>query len=261
VPALARPFRDEAALVARVATDRDLLWHTRARLFARVSHPDGLMNGESYDVDLSIPLFRGQWDGATVSSGPAQLIATWIPATEEWLWGFHNASVGETGWSALAAQVRTMPDLAGAVVSRTLQIGEDDAVQLATWIAREAGYLGAYPARVGDAIAFVAVKLTGQEGGGVEPADNQWCTLCGRWPSQVAILLSGEHGFVCDVCVQLADEVRPRELEPGVNYAASSDYPSCVLCGDREAPRVMQEYSSICWSCTEQGMAIVRERR
>jgi hypothetical protein len=253
-------YADAVALRTRVDADRDLLWHARAHLFARVSHPARLLDGESYDVDLAVPRFSGLWNGETVVSGPAQLIATWLPATAEWLWGFHNASVGATAWSRIAAALRTVPALETVLDSRTLQIGEDDAEQLAAWIARACGYLGAYPAVVGDAVAFVAVKLSGHPEASVEPADSQWCTLCGRWPSQVAILLSGTHGFVCDLCVSQADEVRPRDRDPNVIDAVPDTYPSCVLCGDREAPRLLYDYTSLCWSCTETGMQIVRDR-
>ena len=254
-------FADYPAIAAALTADRQLIWHTQARLFARVSHPDALMDGEAYNVDLEKPAFTGLFEDQFASGGPAQLIATFTPSDETWLWGFHNKSVSKNGWRDLRALLDGLPAITALIGMRKFIIDADNAMKLATWIARQCGYLGAYPARVGDAIAYLAVKLAGHPEASVEPDDNQWCTLCGRWSNQVDVLLSGQHGYVCDPCIDLAEGVVPTDPDPNTNYAADSRLPSCVLCDADSTPRVMYPYTSLCWECIGTAAGILRERR
>jgi hypothetical protein len=245
--------------------DRQLIWHAQARLFARVSHPDSLMPSESYDVDLSKARFTGLYENRFSSGGPAQLIATFTPSDSTWLWGFENKSVAEKSWHDLRVAMRHIETLSPLLDERKFVIDEDDATKLATWVALKSGYLGAYPAKTtganGDVIAFLAVKLTTHPEASPEPSDNQWCTLCGCTPDRVAFLLRGEHGYVCDECVDKHEPLVPSDPDPNVNYAADSSMPSCVMCDADSTPRIMHAYSSLCWDCIGTAANILREQR
>jgi hypothetical protein len=249
-------------IVQALHADRHLISHTQARTFARVSHPDELMDGESYNVDLQRPYFTGLYNGEFSSGGPAQLIGTFNTDDNTWLWGFENPSIHANGWSALRPALDTINALAPLLAERKLALDDEtQAMCLATWIARKAGYLGAYPAPVGNAIAFLAVKLARHPEASTEPDDQRWCTLCGCTQEQVALLLAGEHGFVCDECVDNFESVVPTDRDANTNYNVANTMSSCVLCDADTTPRVMTTYSSLCWECIGTAAGILKERR
>jgi hypothetical protein len=254
-------LNDFPAVNAALLVARHLIWHTQARLFARISHPASLMQGESYDVDLFEPYFTGLYEGEFSSGGPAQLIATFNPQDGTWLWGFHNKSISQQGWHELRASLDTLEGLSALQAQSKFMVDEEQAMRLATWIARKAGYLGAYPAPFGETTAFLALKLSTDPQASPEPDDNRWCTLCGCRDDQVAVLLSGEHGYMCDECIDKHEALMPSELEPDVNYAADSSMPSCLLCDADTTPRIMHTYTSVCWECVGAAAGIMRQQR
>jgi hypothetical protein len=254
-------LHDFSDVTAALQADKHLIWHTQARLFARISHPEALMEGESYDVDLAQPYFTGLYQGQFASGGPAQLIGTYNPADNTWLWGFHNPSVSQRGWSDLRPSLDGIEGLSSLLAQRKFEIDEDQAMKLATWIARKAGYLGAYPAPVGDTTAFLALKLSTDAAASPEPDDNRWCTLCGCRPDQVAILLSGEHGYMCDECIDKHEPLLPSEAQSNEPSEPEDAMPSCLLCDTVNTPRIMHAYTSVCCDCVRTAVGIVRQQR
>jgi hypothetical protein len=255
-------LNDFTAITQALVDDRHLIWHGQARLFARVSHPGDLMQGETYDVNLETPSFTVIYEGDFSSGGPAQLIGTFNLDDDTWLWGFENPSIHRNGWGALRPALDTLDPIRPLLAQRKFMLDNDDqAMKLATWIARKAGYLGAYPAPVGNAIAFLAVKLSPDPKGSVEPDEQRWCTFCGRLPEQVAILINGAHGLVCDICVDQMQSTVPTELEPKTNYNVENTMPSCLMCDADTTPRVLHTYSSMCWECIGTAAGILKEQR
>lgn len=262
-------LNDFPVMTQALLTDRHLIWHTQARLFARISHPSALMPGESFELDLSQPYFTGLYHNEFASGGPAQLIATFNPQDGTWLWGFHNTSISQRGWQALRSALDAVDGLSPLLARRKLALDEDQATKLATWIARKAGYLGAYPAPFGETTAFLALKLSTDPQASTEPDDQRWCTLCGCRADQVAVLLRGEHGYMCDECIEKHAPLLPSDSEgesaPDVSNAAggslSPSMPSCLLCDADTTPRIMHAYTSVCWDCIGAAANIIKQQR
>jgi hypothetical protein len=244
-----------------IAADRPRLILRRARLFARVHRPDQLIEGESYRVDLSVPRFEILWGGEAASVARPQLIATHVPAMQEWLWGFENPSIGTSGTEELKAAMGNVPQLAGLLAGRACSLDADTACDLADWIAERTGYEAMYPAFVGDATAFLALTFVEHHG---KPAEGlaSWCLGCGELASRLSgPVVEGPDGrSLCAACAENAflclDE--REESAPGFLARDPGDEPPdaplpdyvCAFC-ERRRPRLMLPETARCWWCLD----------
>jgi hypothetical protein len=243
-----------------IAARRPVLLLRRARLFARIHRPAQLVEGEAYDVDLARQRFEVLWGGDAVSVAHAQLIATYLPGTGEWLWGDNNPSTDPTASAEIAVRMDALTPLAPWRQQHSLAI--DDAAfadDLADWISEQSGYEATYPANVGEAIAYLALSFTSHRG---EPSVGPvvWCVGCGHLPRESTHqFVSGPGGrALCAGCAdtpltmlveRLADH--PTLLddsaaqEPPGHFNA--DY-LCAFCESRR-PRLFLPETAICWLC------------
>lgn len=244
---------------ALLKLEEDLLRHQRARLFSRIPPPSDLEEGHSYSVDLSRPWFESTLNGEPDAFGPAQLIGTYVPEVNEFLWGFNNSSVDAAGWNQLKPALDALPELHAVLQLRAFGCDEDFAEELSQWICLKTGWLGAYPAPVGDAFAFLALKLGYPGSETPERKSSFWCSLCGRVKEQVSHLLSGTHGYLCDVCLTLNREI----LSDRPDYENTPADPSeertisCLLCGEKKYQRIYSRHSGVCVNCIHFAAKIV----
>ncbi|MCB0322520.1 MAG: ClpX C4-type zinc finger protein [Bdellovibrionales bacterium] len=237
-------------LAAAVASDENLTQRIQSKLFARVPPPEALSADERYDVDLAVPSFTYRGGGEPLAWGPAQLIATFELPTNTWLCGKFNSSIHPVGVAQLASFWDAHAILAPLRTAEPVRLEPDFAASVATWIAARAGWLGAYPAVTGTTIAYLALQLTTYSDHSFEPTDNDWCSLCGRVPEQVAVLLAPHpNTAICGECVELAltilaesDDKRKAE------GTTDQDMPSCLLCGEKR-PRLYFAYAGLCYRC------------
>jgi hypothetical protein len=253
-----------------VAADRPRLILHRARLFARVHRPDQLIEGESYWVDLGVPRFEILWGGKPASAARAQLIATYVPAVSEWLWGFENSSIGKAGTEELKAAMGKLPQLAELLAGRAWKMDADAACDLADWIAFRTGYEAMYPSIAGDTntTAFLALTFVEHHG---EPAEGlaSWCLGCGEMASRLSgpVIQGPEGRLLCATCAEnpflLLDERKQRE--PGFLARDPGDEPPgapladylCAFC-ERRRPRLMMPETALCWWCLDLMRKIMR---
>lgn len=257
---------DDTTLWTQIAAARPTLILRRARLFARIHRPHELIEAESYDVDLSRQRFAVIWGGATVSVATAQLIATYIPAERDWLWGDRNPSTDPVASAAVAGSMAIVPELAPLRAERALRLtNPNDAHDLADWISLRAGYEAMYPAQVGTSIAYLAITFTEHRGQAI-PSPATWCIVCGHLACELSGKIIGGPGGrgLCEACAQnpiavLEDALQER---PALLAEAAQQEPPdapladfvCVFCEARK-PRMMFPETAICWGC----VAIVRD--
>lgn len=247
--------------VAAVTADRPRILLRRARLFARIHRPDQLIHAESYEVDLTVPRFEIVWDGQVVSAARAQLIATYLPARREWLWGFENASIAETGFASIRAAMASIDDLREALAARKFEIDPDAAYDLADWIALVTGAEAMYPAIVGEAVAFLALDFTEHRG---QPAEGltPWCLVCGHIGAELphALIAGPEGRGLCQGCAANPVAILEDKLAERPDFLATTESEEppdapladyvCALCTERR-PRLMLPETALCWGCVD----------
>jgi hypothetical protein len=243
-----------AGLTAELATHELSLSRSRGRLFSRVSPPDALFEGESYQVDLSVPQFQGIYEGEVVTVGPAQLIGTYSQPRAggdgSFLWGFENPEPPPTAWDQLKPIIDGLPALAGVRAIPRFFADEDLVESLATFVAVQGGWLGAYPATVGKATAYLAVRLLrAAKDPAAKPTAQPWCTLCGRYANQVKILIAGpEEVYLCNQCLADAEGIgEGRDLSNDPDGFAP-EMVACMLC-ERKRTRIFFPYTALCHAC------------
>lgn len=249
---------DLQAIEELTAGARLRLARARSRLYGRMSHPDSLFDGESWRVDLSVPRFDGLMNDEVVSTGPAQLLATWSEGDGSWLWGDRNPSVGDVPGAELAKALddHDHPAIRAVRAHDRFLIEHDLAERLAQWCAVEHGCLGAWPGPQPPATAYLALKLTVSPDHDPEPAANPWCSFCGRWPNQVEYLLAGEDTYLCDLCLDLFAEM----TDGGSGTNPPPEMVGCLMCGGN-GPRVFTAWGALCGDCvTTAGKALATDR-
>lgn len=233
---------------------------TQGHLFARVRPPGDLAANERYAVDLERAQLLHTLDEAPCTWARAQLVATYTPATQDWLFGFANASVPTIASTDIDAAVegdralRALPGTLGAIAAA-------DARLLAQWIALRAGYFAVYPAQLGATVAFLAVRLRlGQD----EPQTDErdlWCSGCGRSKFQVARLVRGEGGAICLTCVEQAAAIRDA-MPAGALVELDRDgvtpfMPPCIITG-RHSKRLFLPYAALAYECIDPLLKLLR---
>jgi hypothetical protein len=246
-----------------VAADRPQLILRRSRLFARVHRPHQLIEAESYRVNLRVPRFEILWDGKPVSVAWAQLVATYVPAVSEWLWGFESPTVAKAGTEELKAAMARVPQLTQLLAGRAWTMDADAACDLADWIAFRTGYEAMYPSIAGDTntTAFLALRFVEHHG---DPAVGlaSWCLGCGEMPRRLSgrVVEGPEGRLLCATCAKDPIEIlgiREKE-EPDLLACDPGDEPPsasladvvCAFC-ERRRPRLFLPETALCWWCID----------
>jgi len=241
------------ALEPQLAAAELSLWRARSRLFARVSHPGSLLEGESYDVDTNAATFTSTMRGETAAHGPLQVIGTQYGT---WLWSWCNPSVPGAASYEIERAVAADDALAEIRTCEKFEASEDTCERLAQFVATRAGWLGAYPAPYGDTLVFLALKLTPYLEHSVEPKDNLWCSYCGRVPHQVEhVLRVDDDCAICSACVERFSEILVENGSPEVGLVEGT--PPCLICGGKEK-RIFSEWGAACVDCIELGQNALR---
>jgi len=185
----------------------------------------------------------GPWWAQPTAAGPLQVIATEYDGF--WVWGWENPSLPGEAKSALGAALANDELFAGIRACMKFALDEESADSLAQLAAVRTGWLGAYPAPHGETIVHLALKLTPIANHSVEPADNIWCSFCGRLPQQVKNMVrAAEDCAVCSICIRTFCDILD-ESPPG---ESSDILGPCLLCGTRGS-RVMGNFGAGCIAC------------
>lgn len=223
----------------------------QSKMFARVLPVADLADypNESYEVDLSQPIFEWKIDGSPVTWGPCQVIGSWAPDST-WIWGWENKSISASGYEKIKSAIQALDEINELSIMRKLSMSNDDAHKLAAWCAWKTGWQGSYPRHTENGgTVFLGLKLTAMPHHSVEPKDNPWCFLCGLYPSQVPKIIDiGNAQGLCSKCVERAQEVA--KVSSLMDRRESQSQITCCLCRDKVAG-IAFPHISICLSCIE----------
>lgn len=247
-------------LLPGLEAERDAVRAAYGRLEARLPRADRLADEESYDVDLTVPRLVHSVGGTGATDGPVQLLGTFLPDREHFVWGWNNPSVPAPATAELKAQVLRIAALGVLPDCVSFCIPEHDLTLLAGWIALHTGWGGVYRAPAGEALTFLALSLgtpeLGYDPSGLGPP---WCSSCGVLRTQTRVLLEGRHGYLCEGCVRGSFhegfEATGRKAKPNVHYAHEFS-PPCLLCGEKpDEPQITfpadEAHFSLCVGCFE----------
>ncbi|HEY9713668.1 MAG TPA: ClpX C4-type zinc finger protein [Chroococcales cyanobacterium] len=227
------------------------LSRARSKLYARMSHPDKLMEGEDYHVDLKKGWFEGIYQDAVASCGPLQIIATYSADDCAWRWPWSESSLNPQSYGEIATFIRSDPFFQPFASQKQLQMEEGMAEELAQLIALRAGWLGAYPVPHENLILLLALKLSYAKSRSFEPGDNLWCSFCGRFPEQVKRMISsGPSVGLCSLCIESFADIIAESNGNLPEWHDIESLPSCITCDSRER-RVFAEYSALCYDCID----------
>lgn len=233
----------ELAALRHVA-ELDEITARQRHLFARVRPPGSLREDEEYDVDLSVRSFVHILGGAVATRGHAQLVAT-VGRDGSWLWGAHNPSVSPSATDEL--DLSAVAGIDALRRAARFEIEESDASLLAQWIAVKAGFFTAYPARAGDATAWLALSPRIEAATQEETPHTQWCSFCGASRKYVRALVRGALGSICDACVRLAVDIHEETNPAAGSGPVDPQMPPCVMDGSRP-PRLYGPYAAVGWA-------------
>lgn len=107
-------------------------------------------------------------------------------------------------------------------------------------LARDAGYLAAYPVEEGDTIAWYALRA--RLGPTPDHTRDVWCTLTGQPKSRAYYLAKGREGYLGDAAVeQLIDLLDGEDV---TRFSADEHLPPCFMTGARE-PRIYASLTAV----------------
>jgi len=91
------------------------------------------------------------------------------------------------------------------------------------------------------------------------------CTFCGKPPSEVSRLIAGPNVYICDGCVELAEQVvSGTPKAPSLFFLSRGSAPSaCSFCGERRdqaRPVVTRRETNVCGDCLRLCREILNER-
>jgi ATP-dependent protease Clp ATPase subunit len=80
------------------------------------------------------------------------------------------------------------------------------------------------------------------------------CTFCTRPPSEVSKLISGPNVYICDGCVELAEQALSRgpASRAEILAVAAGGKGACSFCGKRRSddrPMIIGPSSNVCQAC------------
>lgn len=248
------------ALLAELAADpTERALQAQRHLFARIRPADGLEVGESYDVDLAKPAFVHTLNGKPITWARAQLVGTHSGGT--FLWGWQNPSIAPAGSQALHGALASLPGLDALLAHGEFELSAEDAGKLAQALALKAGFFAVYPAPVGGALAFLALKVRLAADAPEGDEKTMWCSGCGLGRTQVKALIAGAAGCICENCTRQLLDLRavsdslPDDLEAEPVDAFMAP---CILTG-RRTPRVYLPFVAVSWSAVELLERVMRE--
>jgi hypothetical protein len=216
------------------------IYRAAAHLFALLPP-----NEPDWDVDLEVPRFTKRIGGRVHIDGPAQLVGSWSLSDRTWLWADANPSISPTGYDELCARLDGDDTLRALRATKRFQIEQQSAHRLATYSALRAGWVGAWPAQTGSAIAYLALKPTQWSGTPLERRDSYWCSFCGKDRMETKTLVIGPKVNICSECVALFADIRDAmEEEPRV----VPGMPLCLFCNGN-GPRIPSTHASFCLAC------------
>lgn len=125
----------------------------------------GLGSDERWDVDLDAGVISWHFaDRGHVARAPAQLLGTWNPADETFLWGWDHPSA-PPGTAVAAQAVKTFADTYGVaeLTTRSIACSFDDCYRIASTASPIGGLQGVYRGDAGGPwvyLGFGEVSLT-----------------------------------------------------------------------------------------------------
>jgi len=133
------------------------------------AHADhwGLGSAERWDLDQTSGRLRFTFAGRTAEA-PVQILGTYNPTSESWMWAWANKSLSANLCTA-SEEARAWGEKRGQAMLTTprLEVGEEEAADLAALAFRLSGLSGFYRAPAGQSTLFLAfgkVTLTGGDG-------------------------------------------------------------------------------------------------
>ena len=208
-----------------------------------IGDPENMRPGERWQVDLSIPVFELATSDGFIFRGPCQVISTYNENDQTWLWPSGNPSIPRIAYLETEKVRAATPGLQALSDGDKFEIDTfRAALELATFVALQAGYDGAYPSKYEDGpIVFVAVKPR-------SPGDPNkmldWCSLCGRFSKEVTFLDKLAPSFnVCSTCMELFRDIVDSSFD---EQAAANPEHLCSACGQLKPARVAANYAYFC---------------
>jgi bacterioferritin-associated ferredoxin len=90
------------------------------------------------------------------------------------------------------------------------------------------------------------------------------CTFCGRPPGEVSKLIAGPNVYICDACVEHAEQVVAGSLKaPSLFFLSRGSRSACTFCGEKRndgRPVVTRRESNVCGDCLRLCREILNER-
>jgi hypothetical protein len=91
------------------------------------------------------------------------------------------------------------------------------------------------------------------------------CTFCARPPGEVSKLIAGPNVYICDACVELADQVLSGSPKaPSLFFLSrGNSRAACTFCGekrDQGRPIVTRREANVCGDCLRLCREILNER-
>lgn len=107
-------------------------------------------------------------------------------------------------------------------------------------LARDQGYLAAYPVEEGETIAWYALRT--RLGPAPDLQRDVWCTLTGQPKSRAYYLAKGKEGYLGDAAVeQLIDMLDGEDV---TRFSADAHLPPCFMTGVQE-PRIYASLTAV----------------
>lgn len=211
-----------------------------------VGDPENMRPGERFQIDLSVPKFELLTSDGLIFWGPCQIISTYSEKDLTWSWPFGNSKTPEKAYHEIQLVYDSVPGLKALHATDKIEIKNfRTALELATFIALQAGYDGAYPLKQeGGSNIFVAVKPRSSKD---QTKRLDWCSLCGRFPKEVRFLDQIAPSFnVCATCMELFRDIVDSSLPDEQQHPQPEQL--CSACGQIKPARVAANYAYFCES-------------